>query len=206
TFAILATAGISGAGDQINGNVGLSPGSAQGIDPSEINGTVDVNDPAVINAQADLLSAYNQVVSRSVNAISLPGNLGGLTLAPGLYVNGSSTGISGTGPQGILTLDGHGNANAVFIFKMASTLTTDPATSIVLSGGAQAKNIFWQVGSSATLGTTSIFKGNIMAAVSITVNNGATVTGRLFAGSGGNATGAVTAQASTITTPEETGR
>ncbi len=201
TFAILATAGISGAGDQINGNVGLSPGSAQGIDPSEINGTVDVNDPAVIDAQADLLSAYNQVVSRSVNAISLPGNLGGLTLAPGLYVNGSSSGISGTGPQGILTLDGHGNANAVFIFKMASTLTTDPATSIVLSGGAQAKNIFWQVGSSATLGTTSVFKGNIMAAVSITVNNGAVVTGRLFAGSGGDASGAVTVQSSTVTVP-----
>ncbi|HSY17836.1 MAG TPA: ice-binding family protein [Candidatus Acidoferrales bacterium] len=201
TFAILAKAGISGGADQINGDVGLDPGSAQGIDPSEINGTIHVNDQAVIDAQAGLLDAYDQVVSLSVNAISLPGNLGGLTLAPGLYVNASSTGISGTGANAILTLNAQGNANAVFIFKMGSTLTTDPGTSIVLSGGAQAKNIFWQVGSSATLGTTSIFKGNIMAAVTITVNNGSVVNGRLFAGSGGDASGAVTVQSSTITVP-----
>jgi hypothetical protein len=84
---------------------------------------------------------------------------------------------------------------------MASTLTTDSGTSIVLSGGAQAKNIYWQVGSSATLGTTTIFKGNIMAFVSITVNNGSVVDGRLFAGSGGDASGAVTVQSSTITVP-----
>jgi hypothetical protein len=94
TFAILATAAISGAGDQINGDVGLHPGSAQGINPSEINGTIHVNDQAVIDAQNSLLAAYNQAVSRSANAQSLPGDLGGLTLAPGLYVNGSSTGIS----------------------------------------------------------------------------------------------------------------
>ena len=184
TFAILATAAISGAGDQINGDVGLQPGSAQGIDPSEINGTIDVDDQAVVNAQDSLLAAYNQLVAQSTKVQSLPGDLGGLTLAPGLYVNGSSTGISGTGANAILTLDAKGNANAVFIFKMASTLTTGPGTSIVLSGGAQAKNVFWQVGSSATLGTTTIFKGNILAFVSITVNNGSVVDGRLFAGAG----------------------
>jgi hypothetical protein len=201
TFAIMATAAISGGGDQINGDVGLDPGSAQGIPPSEINGTIHVNDQAIKDAQTALLAAYNDAVSRSVNAQTLEGNLGGLTKTPGLYVNGSSTGISGTGTGGILTLDAQGDANAVFIFKMASTLVTDPGTSIVLSGGAQAKNVYWQVGSSATLGTTSIFKGNILAFVTITVNNGAAVEGRLFAGSGGDASGAVTVQSSTITVP-----
>jgi hypothetical protein len=146
------------------------------------------------------LAAYNDAVSRSVNAQTLQGNLGGLTKTPGLYVNSSSVEISGTGPDAILTLDAQGDANAVFIFKMASTLTIGTGTSIVLSGGAQAKNVYWQVGSSATLGTTSIFKGNILAAVTITVNNGAAVEGRLFAGSGGGG-GAVTVQSSTITVP-----
>jgi len=201
TFAIMATAAVSGGADQINGDVGLSPGSAQGIPPSEINGTIHVNDQAVTDAQASLLAAYNEAVNRSVNAISLPGNLGGLTLAPGLYANGSSTGISGTGANAILTLDAQGDANAVFVFKMASTLVTDSGTSIVLAGGAQAKNIYWQVGSSATLGTTSIFKGNILAFVTITVNSGSTVSGRLFAGAGGDASGAVTIESSTVTVP-----
>ncbi|MGA2281191.1 MAG: Ig-like domain-containing protein [Verrucomicrobiota bacterium] len=200
TFAIMATAAISGGGDQINGDVGLYPGSAQGIPPSEINGTIHVDDQAIIGAQADLLAAYNDAVSRSVNAQTLQGNLGGLTKTPGLYVNSSSVEISGTGANAILTLDAQGDANAVFIFKMASTLTIGTGTSIVLSGGAQAKNVYWQVGSSATLGTTSIFKGNILAAVTITVNNGAAVEGRLFAGSGGGG-GSVTVQSSTITVP-----
>jgi hypothetical protein len=201
TFAIIATAAISGGGNQITGDVGLHPGTAQGIAPSEINGTIHVNDQAVIDAQASLLAAYNEAVSRSVNAQTLEGNLGGLTKAPGLYVNGSSSGISGTGANAILTLDAQGDANAVFVFKMASTLVTDSGTSIVLAGGAQAKNVYWQVGSSATLGTTSIFKGNILAFVTITVNSGSKVDGRLFAGSGGDASGAVTVQSSTITVP-----
>jgi hypothetical protein len=200
TFAIMATAAISGGGDQINGDVGLYPGSAQGIPPSEINGVIHVDDLAIKDAQAALLIAYNEAVSRSVNAQTLQGNLGGLTKTPGLYVNSSSVEISGTGPDAILTLDAQGDANAVFIFKMASTLTIGTGTSIVLSGGAQAKNVYWQVGSSATLGTTSIFKGNILAAVTITVNNGAAVEGRLFAGSGGGG-GSVTVQSSTITVP-----
>jgi hypothetical protein len=200
TFAIMATAAISGGGDQINGDVGLSPGSAQGIPPSEINGVIHVDDLAIKDAQAALSAAYDEAVSRSVNAQTLQGNLGGLTKTPGLYVNSSSVEISGTGANAILTLDAQGDANAVFIFKMASTLTMGTGTSIVLSGGAQAKNVYWQVGSSATLGTTSIFKGNILAAVTITVNNGAAVEGRLFAGSHSGG-GSVTVQSSTITVP-----
>lgn len=202
TFAIMATAATSGGADQINGDVGLSPGSSQGIPPSEINGTVHVNDQAVTDAQASLLAAYNEAVSRSVNSQSLPGNLGGLTLAPGLYVGGSS-GIPDTGPGATLTLDAQGDANAVFVFKMASTLTMVTGTSVVLANGAQAKNIYWQEGSSATLGSGVIFKGNILAFVTITVNNGTIVDGRLFAGSGGDASGAVTIQSSTVNVPAQ---
>ncbi|RIZ70616.1 MAG: DUF3494 domain-containing protein [Methylococcales bacterium] len=201
TFAILATAATSGSADQINGDVGLHTGSSQGIPPSEINGTIHVNDSEVIAAQASLLAAYNEAVNRSASAQTLPGNLGGLTMYPGLYVNGSSTGISGTGPLAILTLDAQGDANAVFVFKMGSTLILDTGTSIVLSGGAQAKNIYFQVGSSATLTGNDIFYGNILADVSITVGNGCAVIGRLFAGSGPGGAGAVTIQSSTVTVP-----
>ena len=200
TFAILATSAISGSGNHITGDVGLNPGSSQGIAPSEITGNIHVDDTAVIAAQASLLAAFNDAVSRSTNAQSLPGNLGGLTKAPGLYVNGSSSGISGTGANAILTLDAGGDPNAVFIFKMSSTFVMDPGTSIVLSGSAKAQNVYFWVGSSATLDTTTIFKGIILAAVTITVNNGANVSGSLFAGAGGG-TGAVTVQSSTIAIP-----
>jgi hypothetical protein len=200
-FAILATAAITGGGNQINGDVGISPGTAQGIPASEINGTSHVNDQAVIDAQTDLLAGYQEAVGRTTGSQLLETNLGGLTKTPGLYEVPTSTGIVGAGPNGILTLDAQGDANAVFVFKMGTTLITGPGTRIVLTGGAQAKNIYWQVGTSATLDTTSIFKGNIMAAVTITVNGGAAVEGRLFAGSAGNATGAVTVQASTVSVP-----
>ena len=201
TFAIMATDATSGSANVINGDVGLHPGVSQGIPPSEINGTVHKNDPEVIAAQAALLAAYNEAVSRSVDPQPLPANLGGLTLYPGLYVNGSSTGISGSGPTAILTLDAQGDPNAVFVFKMDSTLITEPGSSIVLSGGAQAKNIYWKVLTSATLKTTTIFKGNILADVSITLQNGCAVEGRLFAGSGPGGAGAVTVQSSIITVP-----
>ena len=202
TFAIMANATITGGGDDITGDVGLHPGSSQGIPSSEIHGIIHVNDQAVMDAQASLLAAYTEAVNRSANAQTLQGNLGGLTKTPGLYVNGSSTGISGTGANAILTLDAQGDANAVFVFKMASTLILDTGTSIVLSGGAQAKNVYFQVGSSATLTGNNIFKGNILAAITIVVDAGCDVEGRLFAGSGGDQpTGAVTVQSSTITVP-----
>ena len=138
-------------------------------------------------------------MSRSVGSISLPGNLGGLTLTPGLYTNSSSVLISGSGPGNNLTLDALGDPNAIFILKMGSTLTTGPGAQVILAGGAKASNIFWQVGSSATLNTTTIFKGNILAAVTITVNTGSVVEGRLLAGA--TSGGAVTINASTVTVP-----
>ena len=185
-FVVLAGAGITNTGvtTRLTGDVGSFPtATINGLDQTNVNGKLYTTaSPIVDQAKKDLTTAYNDGQSRSLNAISLPGQLGGLTLAPGLYVNSTSTGISGTGPQGILTL--HGDANAVWIFKMGSTLITDPGTSIVLSGGAKAENIYWIVGSSATLGTNSVFYGNILANISITMNTGAVLNGRALARTG----------------------
>jgi len=197
TFAILAGSTVTNTGQTvINGDLGVSPGSAvTGFPPGIINGATHAGDNAAAQAKNDVLSAYNDGAAR-LGAAVLPGNLGGLTFTPGLYKNSSSTGITGTGPQGILTLDAQGDPNAVFIFQMGSTLTTDPGTSVVLSGGARAGNIYWQVGTSATLGTSSIFKGNILADQSITLNTGATLDGRAL-----TYIGAVSLDANTVTRP-----
>ncbi len=197
-FGIIAGSTITSTGPSIiNGNIALSPGSALiGFPPGVINGTQEITTPAAAAAMECLTSAYIEGQGRSLNAISLPGQLGGLTLAPGLYSNSSTSGISGTGANGILTLDAQGNSNAVWIFQIGSTLNTDPATSIVLAGGAKAANIFWIVGTSATLGTTSVFYGNILADQAITLNTGAVLNGRALA-----RIAAVTLDASTITTP-----
>lgn len=148
-----------------------------------------------------MLAAYNDAVSRTINAQALPANIGGLTFAPGLYTNASSVLLLGAGSNNNVTLDAQGDPNAVFLFKMGSTLTTAPGSQMILAGGAKAANIFWQVGSSATIDTTTIFKGNVLAAVSITLNTGAVVEGRMFAGSDGTASGAVTMDSNTITVP-----
>jgi hypothetical protein len=187
TFRVLAGSAITNTdvvGDPttIDGNVGVSPGST-------VNGLTEPNNivsgfhiyaggPIALAAKLDLLDAYNDAQSRSTDAISLPGQLGGLTLAPGLYVNSTSSGISGTGSNAILTLDGQGDSTAVWIFKLGSTLITDPYTSIVCINGCHAENVFWQVGSSATLGVGSIFYGTIMSDAAITINTHAVLHGR----------------------------
>jgi hypothetical protein len=126
-----------------------------------------------------LTAAYNDAAGRTTGAITVSGDLTGLTLTPGLYKSTSSLGITGD-----LTLNALGNPNAIFIIQMASTLTTGAGSHVVLVGGAQAKNIIWQVGSSATLGTNSVFKGTIMALTSITMNTGAHLDGRALASGG----------------------
>ncbi|KUO59120.1 hypothetical protein APF79_10890 [bacterium BRH_c32] len=181
-FAILAGSGVSNTGvtTRIYGDVGAFPtATINGLLAGNVIGILYTSaDPLVGAAKNALTAAYNDAQARSLNAISLPGQLGGLTLAPGLYVNSTSTGISGTGANGILTLDAGGNPNAVWIFKMGSTLITSTGTSIVLAGGAKWSNIYWSVGTSATLGTNSIFYGNILADQSITLTTGATLRGR----------------------------
>jgi len=160
-FAVLAASTVTNAGvSAISGDLGLSPGiSVTGFPPGMLAGTLHVTDPAAAQAQLDLTAAYNDAAGRTLGAIMLAGNLGGMTLAPGLYKSTSSLEIS----SGDLTLDAQGDASAVYIFEMASTLVTTTGRKLILAGGAQAANIYWQVGSSATLGVSSVFKGNILA-------------------------------------------
>jgi uncharacterized protein (TIGR03437 family) len=180
SFALVAgtTVTVTGAGT-ITGNIGIFPGTAYvpGTPPVTVNGTIYPGGPIAAQAQADLTTAYNDAAGRSVAPITVSGNIGGLTLAPGLYKSTSSLAIS----SGNLTLDAQGNANAVWIFQIASTLTTTSGRQVILANGANPANIFWQVGSSATIGTTSVFQGNILAAVSISMLTGSTLSGRALA-------------------------
>lgn len=183
TLAILAGSAITNSGATVvTGDMGLSPGSSVGgFPPGILNGVLHINNSIATQAKLDLTAAYNDAAGRtSTDIVTLSGNIGGLTLTPGLYKSTSSLAIS----SGDLTFDAKGNANAVFIIQIASTLTTTSGRKVFLSGGAQAKNIFWQVGSSATFGTTSAFKGTIMAMQSITFNTGASLDGQALARTG----------------------
>jgi hypothetical protein len=179
-FAVLAGAGITNTGaTQITGDIGGSPlwsASFPGETDIVLNGTHrDVT--ASLAAQAGLLTAYNNAAGQaSTQAISADLANPTATLTPGVYTSASSMGLTGA-----LTLDAQGDADAVFVFQMVSTLTTAPASSVVLTGGAQACNVFWQVGSSALLDTGTIFVGNVLAHDAITLNAQATVSGRLLA-------------------------
>ncbi len=193
-YAVLAGSSITNTGmTNITGDMGLSPGtSVTGFPPGILTGGQHVNDLSATQAKLDLTTTYNNCVGRILNPVTLVGNIGGLTLPPGLYKSTSGLSIS----SGDLTLDAKGDANAIWIFQIASTLTTSTNRKVILSGGAKAANVFWQVGSSATLGTTSVFKGNIMADQSITMNTGASLEGRAFA-----RVGAVTLNGNTIVRP-----
>jgi hypothetical protein len=193
-FAVLAGSTVTSTGaTALTGDLGVSPGTAvTGFPPGTLTGTKHQGNPTSAQAQSDLTTAYNDAAGRTQSPVAVAGNLGGLTLPPGLYKSTSSLSIS----SGDLTLDAQGDANAVFIFQIASTLTTTSGRKVILSGGAKSTNVFWQVGSSATLGTTSVFKGTIMADQSITLNTGASLNGRALA-----RIGAVTLAASTVVVP-----
>lgn len=192
-FAILAGAAVTSTGATvINGDIGLSPGTAvDGFPPGVLNGTLRINDEISTPAKLSLTTAYNDAAGRvSIDMVPLAGNIGGLTLTPGLYKSTSSIEIS----SGDVTFDAKGDADAVFIIQIASTFTTTPGRKVILSGGAKASNIFWQVSSSASFGTTTVMKGVIMALESITFDTGATLDGQAMARNG-----AVTLDGNTIT-------
>jgi len=178
-FAVLGGSTVTSTGaTAVTGDVGVSPGTAiTGFPPGTMTGVEHAGDVTSAQAMAALTTAYNDAAGRTLAPVIVAGNLGGLTLPPGLYKSTSSLAIS----SGDLTLDAGGNANAIFIFQMASTLTTTSGRTVILSGGAKATNVFWQVGSSATLGTTSEMKGTIMANQSITLDTGAKLEGRALA-------------------------
>ncbi len=200
-FAVLAGSGISDTGTSVViGDVGLSPtggASITGLTCSEMTGTIyDTNGGYVgggggstaclqsnagllITAKNDLVTAYNDAANRPTTA-TIATQLGGATLTDGVYDSAAGTfDLTGT-----VTLDGQGNSDSVFIFKMASTLITASSSRVVLTNGAQACNVYWQVGSSATLGTSTTLVGNLFALTSITDNGTSTVNGRLLARDG----------------------
>lgn len=198
-FAISARATVTNTGTSVvNGDLGLAPGtSVTGFPPGVLNGTQHVNDAIIQQAQLDLLAAWTEMQARPGTTIA--DELGGVTLSPGVYDVGAGI-ISAT----VLTLDGGGDSNAVFIIRCASTLTLAASTGVTLINGARAGRVFFLVGSSATLGASSFIRGTVMAAVSITGVTGATVvTGRLLAGAAGNDTGAVTLDTNTVTIPTD---
>jgi len=182
TYGILAgsTVTCAGAPGTINADVGVSPGSTTtGFPPCTITGSRDLANAAAASAQGRLTAAYNFLAGRPCGTVVTPADLGGRTLAPGVYCAATSMGVTGT-----VTLDGQGDPDATFIFQIGSTLTTGTISNIALIGGAQAKNVWWQVGSSATLGTGTTFRGNILALTSITLVNNATMLGRALARNG----------------------
>ncbi|MGI8615000.1 MAG: ice-binding family protein [Nocardioidaceae bacterium] len=178
SFAVLAGSTVTTTGPSvINGNLGLYPGtSITGFPPGIVNGTIHKTDAVAQQAQSDLTIAYNDAASRGPGAAA--SELGGRTLVAGVYT-GTALTLTGT-----LTLDGQGDPNAVFIFQSGSTLITASNSTVALINGAQACNVFWQVGSSATLGTNTTFVGTILALTSITAQTGTTVNGRLLARNG----------------------
>jgi hypothetical protein len=194
SFAILAGSTVTNTGpSQITGNVGIFPGNAiTGFPPGVIHGDLHAGDTIAQQAKLDLTRAYNDAMGRLLGAVKVAGNIGGQTLAPGLYKSTSSLAIS----SGDLTLDGRGNSDAVFIFQIASKFTTTTGRMVILTNGAHARNVFWAVGSSATLGTGCSFYGNLLVHQSISMATGTVMVGRAL-----TQVGAVTMQRNTIVKP-----
>ena len=191
-FAVLAGSTVTNTGPStINGDLGVSPGTAvTGFPPGTVNGTTQAGNAVALRAKADLTTAYDDAVRRT-EPTPAPADLGGRTLTPGVYESASSLALTGE-----LELDAKGDPNAVFVFQAGSTLISASASRVRLVNGAQSCNVFWQVGSSATLGSGTNFTGNILALTSITMNDGVKLNGRALARNG-----AVTMINDTITAP-----
>ncbi len=200
-FSVLAGSAVTNTGPSVLAqSVGVSPGTSItgiGAAPDGVvlaPGTIESATAVAALAKSDLTTAYNNAAGRSVDATTAA-DLGNLVLAPGVYA-GPGPGKGALSITGPLVLDGQGDASAVFIFQTDSTLITATGSSVSLINGAQECNVFWQVGSSATLGSGSMFVGNILALTSITIGTGVTVRGRALAQNG-----AVTLQNDVFTSP-----
>ena len=198
TFGIMATSAITntGAATLINGDVSLDPGTSCGLLPVQVNGTIHINDTVAAQAKADLLVAYNFAKALPPGVtISAGADLGALYptgIPPGTYTSGSTMLVSTP-----LTLDAGGNANAVWVFQIGSSLTT--TASVSLANGAQAKNVFWVPTASATIGVGTTFYGTIIAGVSATGTTGAVINGRILAGAIG--AGTIALDTNTVNVP-----
>ncbi|MCW3010989.1 MAG: hypothetical protein JWO90_1393, partial [Solirubrobacterales bacterium] len=183
SFAVLAGSGVTNTGPTtLNGDLGTHPTPSitgfGGPGNGTVNGATHAADAVASLAKADLATAYGDAANRNPATV-VAGDLGGRLLTEGVYRSSSTLDL--TGP---VTLDAQGDPDAVFLFQIASGLTTAGASSVQLINGAQACNVFWQVGSSATIGGASDFAGTVLASASITVGNATTVRGRLLAGTG----------------------
>jgi hypothetical protein len=176
SYAVLAGSTVTNTGSSVlSGNLGVWPGTAvTGFPPGIVTkGTIHAGDAAAAQAQSALTAAYNEAMGLSPTGTLTGQNLGGMTLTSGVYFFASSAQLTGT-----LTLEG--TPNSLFVFQIGSTLTTASSSSVIFINSLTGKpmndpNIFWQVGSSATLGTTTTFEGNILALTSITLNTGASI-------------------------------
>jgi hypothetical protein len=180
-FVVLAGSTATNTGPSVlNGELGLSPGtSLPGFNAAVVNGATHNNDAVAAQAQASLTTAYDTAAGQP-SPVDLTGqDLGGLTLTAGNYAFSTSAQLTGA-----LVLDAQGDPNAQFVFQIGSTLTTASASSVVMINGGSPCNVYWQIASSATLGSTTAFQGNLMAYTSITLNNRATVLGRALARNG----------------------
>jgi len=190
-FAVLGGSTVTNTGPTVvTGDLGVSPGSAvKGFPPGSVLGTIHAADAVALQAQKDVTTSYVNAAGQPCDVNLTSQDLGGKTLSSGVYCFTSSAQLTGQ-----LTLNGQGNPASVFIFQIGSTLTTASNASVLLINGAQACNIFWQVGSSATVGTNTRFTGNILALTSISFTTGAVSNGALYARNG-----AVTLDTNTIT-------
>jgi ice-binding like protein len=192
TYVVLGASGVTNTGaTAITGDLGVSsPGiSPTGFPPGTITGTIHAGDASAATAQGDLTPAYNTLAAKTCNTSLTGQDLGGKTLTQGIYCFTSSAQLTGT-----LTLNG--NANSIFVFKIVSGLNTASNSAVVMTGGSLARNVYWQVGSSATLGAGTAFKGNIIALTSISLGTGASLSGRALARNG-----AVTMSGNAISMP-----
>ena len=189
SYGVLAGTSVSNTGSTtIHGDLGVDPGNTLTGSPT-VTGTTNLDNAASLDAQADLTTAFDDAEGR-VGGIAITDDMAGLSIGPGVYSAGSLTN------SGTVTLNGLGDSTAVFIFQSNTTLTAQSDSRILLDNGARAENVFWVVGSSATLGTDSEWVGTIIADQSITLQSGATLLGRALARSG-----AVTLDTNVITVP-----